>query len=163
MKHLYNGEFSQDQISQTKKSLRKSIFFLLVCVDKSTAPTDEEIDVNKSFKGLLLKLGGMNQLFMEPPELITVMSLLQAAMIEYNSPDFNFKTYRKLILDAGAEVDKLKEIEEKLRSFPDSPNTTLYLRKLIDASDVANLVKYVVELPSNITLPSIEIKDMKNF
>ena len=33
----------------------------------------------------------------------------------------------------------------------------------LDASDVANLVKYVVELPSNITLPSIEIKDMKNF
>ena len=108
MKHLY-GEFTQNQIAQTKKSLRKSIFFLLVCVDKTTTPTDEEIDVNKSFKGLLLRLGGMNQLFMEPPELVTVMSLLQAAMIEYNSPDFNFKTYRKLILDAGAEVEKLKE------------------------------------------------------
>ena len=109
MKHLY-GEFSKNQIAQTKKSLRKSIFFLLVCVDKTTAPVDEEIDVNKSFKGLLLRLGGMNELFMEPPELVTVMSLLQAAMIEYNSPDFNFKTYRKLILDAGAEVDKLKEV-----------------------------------------------------
>ena len=109
MKHLY-GEFSQNQISQTKTSLRKSIFFLLVCVDEKTAQDCKEVDVNKCFEGLLLKLGGMNKLFMEPPELVTVMSLLQAAMIEYNSPKFNFYTYRKLILDAGAEVDKLKEV-----------------------------------------------------
>ena len=113
MKHLY-GEFTQNQIKETKESLRKSIFFLLVCVDKRTSQkiVEEcgEIDVNNSLKGLLLKLGGMNQLFMEPPELVTVMSLLQAAMIEYNSPDFNFKTYRKLILDAGSEVGKLKEV-----------------------------------------------------
>ena len=109
MKHLY-GEFSQNQIEQAKKSLRKSIFFLLVCVDKRTAPTDVEIDVNKCFNGLLLKIGGMNKLLMEPPELVTVMSLLQAAMIEYNSSEFDFKIYKKLILDAGAEVDKLKEV-----------------------------------------------------
>ena len=109
MKHLY-GEFTQNQISQTKTSLRKSIFFLLVCVDEKTSQDCKEVDVNKCFEGLLLRLGGMNKLFMEPPELVTVMSLLQAAMIEYNNPKFNFHTYRKLILDAGAEVDKLKEV-----------------------------------------------------
>lgn len=109
MMHLY-GEFTQNQIAETKKSLRKSIFFLLVCVDKRTAPTDVEIDVNKCFRGLLLKLGGMNELLMTQPELVTVMSLLQAAMIEYNSSEFDFRTYKKLILDAGAEVDKLKEV-----------------------------------------------------
>jgi hypothetical protein len=109
MKHLY-GEFTQNQIVQTKKSLRGSIFFLLLCVDNKTSHEYKDVDVNKCFKGLLLKLGGMNELFMEPPELVTVMSLLQAAMIEYNSPEFNFKTYRKLILDAGAEVDKLEEV-----------------------------------------------------
>ena len=109
MKHLY-GEFTQNQITQTKKSLRGSIFFLLLCVDNNTSHEYKDVDVNKCFKGLLLKLGGMNQLLMNPPELVTVMSLLQAAMIEYNNPEFNFKTYRKLILDAGAEVDNLKEV-----------------------------------------------------
>lgn len=109
MKHLY-GEFTQNQIAKTKKSLRGSIFFLLLCVDNNTAHEYEEIDINECFNGLLLKLGGMNELLMNPPELVTVMSLLQAALIEYNSPEFNFKTYRKLILDAGAEVDKLKEV-----------------------------------------------------
>lgn len=109
MKHLY-GEFTQNQIIQTKKSLRGSIFFLLLCVDSKTANEYKEIDVNKCFEGLLLKLGGMNQLLMYQPEIVTVMSLLQAAMIEYNSPEFNFKIYRKLILDAGAEINKLKEV-----------------------------------------------------
>ena len=109
MKHLY-GEFTQEQIVQTKKSLRGSIFFLLLCVDKNTESEYKDIDINKSFKGLLLKIGGMNELLMNQPELVTVLSLLQAAMIEYNSPEFDFQTYRKLILDAGAEVQKLKEV-----------------------------------------------------
>ena len=109
MKHLY-GEFTQNQIAQTKKSLRGSIFFLLLCVDSKTSHEYKEVDVNKCFKGLLLKLGGLNELLMNQPELVMVMSLLQAAMNEYNNPEFEFKTYRKLILDAGAEVDKLKEV-----------------------------------------------------
>ena len=109
MKHLY-GEFTKDQIVQAKKSLRGSIFFLLLCVDRKTALEYEGIDVNKSFNGLLLKIGGMNDLLMNPPELVTVLSLLQAAMTEYNNPEFDFKTYRKLILDAGAEVDRLGEV-----------------------------------------------------
>ena len=109
MNHLY-GEFTQNQIAQTKKSLRGSIFFLLLCVDNKTSHEYKDVDVNKNFEGLLLKIAGMNELLMNQPELVTVLSLLQAAMIEYNSPEFNFRTYRKLILDAGAEVDKLKEV-----------------------------------------------------
>lgn len=109
MQHLY-GEFTQNQIAETKKSLRGSIFFLLLCVDNKTSHEYKEVDVNKCFNGLLLKLGGLNQLLMNQPELVTVMSLLQAAMNEFNNPDFNFQTYRKLILDAGAEVYKLKEV-----------------------------------------------------
>ena len=109
MKHLY-GEFTEEQIVQIKKSLRGSIFFLLLCVDKNTASEYKNIDVNKSFEGLLLKIGGLNELLMCPPELVTVLSLLQSAMTEYNNPEFDFQTYRKLILDAGAEVEKLKEV-----------------------------------------------------
>jgi len=109
MKNLY-GEFTPEQIAITKESLRKSIFFLLLCVDRKTASEYKDVDVNKCFKGLLLKLGGLNQLLRSQPELVVVMSLLQAAMTEYNNPEFDFRTYRKLILDAGAEVAKLKEV-----------------------------------------------------
>ena len=107
-KHLY-GEFSENQIAQTKKSLRGSIFFLLLCVDTKTSWEYKDVDVNKCFNGLLLKIGGLNELLLKQPEIVTTMSLLQAALMEYNSTDFNFSTYRKLILDAGAEIEKLRE------------------------------------------------------
>lgn len=108
VKNLY-GEFTQSQIAQVKKSLRGSIFILLLCVDKRTAHEYEDVDINKCFEGLLLKLGGMNELLMNQPEIVTTMSLLQAALIEFNKPDFDFRVYRKLILDAGSEIEKLKE------------------------------------------------------
>lgn len=108
MKHLY-GEFSENQIAQTKKSLRGSIFFLLLCVDSKTSWEYQDVNVNKCFEGLLLKIGGLNELLLKQPEVVTTMSLLQAALMEFNSPDFNFGVYRKLILDAGAEIEKLRE------------------------------------------------------
>lgn len=110
VKHLY-GEFSENQITQTKKSLRGSIFFLLLCVDPKTSWEYEDVDVNQCFNGLLLKIGGLNELLLKQPEVVTTMSLLQAALMEFNNPEFNFKTYRKLILDAGAEINKLREEE----------------------------------------------------
>lgn len=109
MKHLYNGEFTQNQIAQTKKSLRGSIFFLLLCVDKRTASEHEDIDVGKCFQNLLYRLGGLNDLLMNQVEIVTTMSLLQAAYKELNEEHFNFYKYRKLILDAGSEIEKLRE------------------------------------------------------
>ena len=108
MKYLY-GEFTKEQINQTVKSLRGSIFFLLLCVDLKTAQEYEDVDINSCFRNLLLRMGGLNQLLMNRPELVTAMSLLQAANTEYNSSKFRFKVYRKLILDAGSEIEKLKE------------------------------------------------------
>lgn len=113
MNNLY-GEFTKDQISSTKKSLRGSIFFLLLCVDAKTSDEYKNVNVQKCFEGLLLKIGGMNELLMNQPEIVTTMSLLQAALMEYRKKEevetgFNFGIYRKLILDAGAEIDKLRE------------------------------------------------------
>ena len=108
MKHLY-GEFSKNQILQTKKSLRGTIFFLLLCVDPKTSWEYTDVDVNKCFMSLLYKMGGLNKLLFEPVEIVTAMSLLQAAFDELNKPEFDFGIYRKLILDAGAEIEKLRE------------------------------------------------------
>ena len=108
MDSLY-GEFKKEQIVQVKKSLRGNIFFLLLCADPSTSEQYKEVDVNKSFKGLLLKLNGLNELLLYQPKIVEIMSLLLPAMIEYNSENFDFSIYRKLILDAGAEVQRLKE------------------------------------------------------
>ena len=108
MKHLY-GEFSKEQIIETKKNLRGSIFFCLVCVDEDTSKDLSHINVNQHFESLLLKISGLNKLLMEQPELVHVMSLLKAAQDLYNNENFEYRLYRKLILDAGSEILKLKE------------------------------------------------------
>lgn len=118
------GKFTPEQIAKTKKSLRGSIFFLLLCVDPRTSWEYENVDVDKSFEGLLLKLDGLNDLLLNPPEIVTTMCLLQEAWKELKKinnnkmnendirGDFNFHLYRKLILDAGAEIEKIKEGDE---------------------------------------------------
>lgn len=110
VKHLY-GKFSNSQIKDTKKSIRGSIFFLLLCVDPDTSESYEDVDVNKAFDNLLYKIDGLNELLLYQKNIVDIMSLLKEAQLVYNSPDFDFQVYRKLILDAGAEVLKLKEVD----------------------------------------------------
>jgi hypothetical protein len=46
---------------------------------------------------------------LEPPELVETMSLLEAALNEYQNECFSWNKYRKLILDAGACIMRVKE------------------------------------------------------
>ena len=62
--------------------------------------------LDEYFDALLFRLNGLNQLFMNQTEILTLMSLLEAARHE-NS----FKKYRKAILDATALVDSIKECD----------------------------------------------------
>ena len=106
--HKY-GTFSDNQVQSTKTFLRKQIYYLLLYVDPKTNNEYKNVDVPKAFDSLLTKIGGLNKILFEPPEIVTVLSLLESALTEYLSPDFNYSAYRKLILDAGNEVLKIKE------------------------------------------------------
>ena len=109
MVHKY-GNFSKHQIKETKQKLRKQIFFLLIYVDPETNEEYKDVNVDDAFVHLLYKLGGLNSILFFPPELVTVISLLEAARIEYSKENFDFKIYRKLVLDSGAEILKIKEV-----------------------------------------------------
>ena len=110
MKHLY-GDFSVKQIAKLRKSIRGSIFFLLVCVDPETKDEYLDVDVEKNFDYIIARLNGLNKLLIDRVEIVDIMSMLHSARLEYRNPNFDFKVYRKLILDAGAEVERLKEGE----------------------------------------------------
>ena len=110
MKTKY-GEYSSAQISSIKTSIRKSIFFLLLYVDPATKSEYPNINVGDAFRSLQYRINGFNRILMEPPELVETMSLLESAWNEYISDNFNFKVYRKLILDAGSEIMRVKEAE----------------------------------------------------
>ncbi len=103
------GEYSSAQVSSIKSSIRKSIFFLLLYVDPETKDNYPNIDVADAFRSLQYRLNGLNSILLNSPQVIETMSLLESALIELNSECFDYKKYRKLILDAGSEIMRVKE------------------------------------------------------
>ena len=103
------GRYSPAQIHSTKISIQKSIFFLLLCVDPATSGNYPDINVADVFDNLQRRINGLNSILLEQPELVETMSLLEAALNEYNSECFEWANYRKLILDAGAMIMRVKE------------------------------------------------------
>lgn len=107
--HKY-GSFEGSQIHSTKEKLRKQIYFLLLIADPNTAD-NYDVDVIQAFKNVQYILDGYNSLVGYPREVVTVASLLEEALLNYQN-DFNFQVYRKLILDAGREVLNIKEVDD---------------------------------------------------
>ena len=106
------GYYSSDQIKSIKFLIRKSIFFLLLYVDPQTKDEYPQIKISDAFRNLQYRLAGLNSILNEPVELVETMSLLESALIEYESECFEWTKYRKLILDAGAKIMQLKEGDE---------------------------------------------------
>ena len=104
------GYYSSSQISAVKQSLRKAIFFLLLYVDPQTKDDYPNVDVEDAFRNLMLRLNGLNSILLEPPELVDTMCYLEAARQLLDS-NFDFSLYRKLILDAGAQIMRIKEVD----------------------------------------------------
>lgn len=108
MKTKY-GYYSSSQIGSIKLSIRRSIYYLLLYVDPETREEYPDVNVEKAFYSLQCKINGLNSILLEPVELVETMSLLEAAYMEYTSKCFSYQRYRKLILDAGAKIMKVKE------------------------------------------------------
>lgn len=108
MNHLY-GSFSENQIQEYKVKLHKELFWLLLYKDPKTIDEYLNVDFDKYFVGVMKKINGFNDLMFNPVEIVSIMSLLQAAYRETKNVNFNWGQYRKLILDAHNLVDKIKE------------------------------------------------------
>lgn len=101
------GHFDDLQIEEYKEKLHKEMFWLLLYKDPKTKDEFKNVDFEKYFINLMKKIDGLNTLLSYPVEIIAIMSLLQAALNETRSDDFNYRSYRKLILDAHSLVDKI--------------------------------------------------------
>lgn len=109
MRYKY-GDFTQKQISETKELMRKQIFFLLLYADPKNAEQYSGINVDEAIESELSSIGGLSDLLGNPQEIVTIQSLLCAALSEHRKTNFNWKKYRKLILDAGNKVLRIKEV-----------------------------------------------------
>ena len=101
------GHFDDLQIEEYKEKLHKEMFWLLLYKDPKTKDEFKNVEFEKYFINLINKIDGLNTLLFYPVEIVAIMSLLQAALNETRSDDFNYRSYRKLILDAHSLVDKI--------------------------------------------------------
>lgn len=113
IEHKY-GEFAEDQFEEAVIFVRKQIFTLLLYADPKLQEKYKNYDVNKAFDTFLHKLGGMNSILREPPELVRVISILEAAWKVYQEPEFDFKRYRALVLEAGNVILRVGQRSEEV-------------------------------------------------
>lgn len=106
MQHIY-GHFNDEQMENYKVKLHKELFWLLIYKDPKTKNEYLNVDFNKYFDGLMRRMDGLNELLSYPTEIVAIMSLLEAALIESKKVDFDYKSYRKLVLDAHSLIDKI--------------------------------------------------------
>lgn len=110
MKYLY-GEFTQHQITEQKKTLHNMIFWLLLYKDPEIYEKFKYVDFDKYFKSLMLRIRGFGELTFNPPEIVSLLSILQGAYLETKKNNFDFPVYRKLIFDAQSLVDDIGEVD----------------------------------------------------
>lgn len=108
MKTIY-GHFDDNQIEEYKVKLHRELFWLLLYKDPKLEYKYNNINYDKFFTFLMKRLDGLNEILDYPVELVQIMSSLQAAFNEAHKDEFNYKMYRKLILDAHSLVDKINK------------------------------------------------------
>lgn len=106
MQHSY-GYFDDGQMENYKTKLHKDVFWLLLYKDPEKINDFRNVDYEKYFNSLMLKINGLNSLLSYPVEIVEMMSVLEAALLETRRENFNFRTYRKLIFDAHSLIDKI--------------------------------------------------------
>lgn len=102
--------FTEKQMCEVVQALRKEIFYLLLIVDPKTKDKYKDVNVRVAINNEIVKIEGLNDLLGNPQEIVWVLSLLESARKEYCKKSFRWSKYRKLILDAGAEVLKIKGV-----------------------------------------------------
>lgn len=95
MESLY-GQIPDELVAMNLDDLIDQIFRLLPL-------KEEDADLNYDFSTVLFRIRGLTHTLNSSPELITVMSMLDAAKTEKN-----FRLYRKAILDSCSILKNLQ-------------------------------------------------------
>lgn len=103
----YKCNLTKDQIDQYKTKLHKKIFWFLLYKDPKTASKYPDVNIDSYFEYVIKELDGFNKVLSEPPEMAEILSLLEAAHRESKNEKFNYRLYRKFILDAQDLVDQI--------------------------------------------------------
>ena len=111
MEYLY-GTFDSAQFNKFKNKLHKKMFWLLLYKDPETKDSFKDVDFKQYFINLMKEIDALNELLFYPESIVEICCKLQAAYSESCKNDFDYKVYRKLVLDAHALVDRINEGNE---------------------------------------------------
>ena len=112
MIHHKYGEFKETQVDYYQEKLRKKIFWLILYTDAKTKDEFTNINVIKFHENLLMEISSYNELLYFPKDFVEVINSLETALNILKSENFNFRKYRKLVLDAGALLERMKVGDE---------------------------------------------------
>lgn len=108
IKHKY-GTFDESQLETYKTKMQKKIFWLVLYTDEQTKYDFINVDVEKYHIKCMEQLSGLNSLFGYPTDIVDILITLEMAFsVLQDRNGFDFAKYRKLILDAGAMIKRLK-------------------------------------------------------
>lgn len=96
------GEFSSEQLNQLIMDIHKKIHRLLFLKESNSDCLYDCI------MDLIYEVSGLSSLFNDSKEFVELIVLLENIKLEVLNCDFEFKRYRKFVLDAHGLVDKLK-------------------------------------------------------
>ncbi len=114
IEHKY-GTFTEEQFNEYKTQLHKKLFWLLIYKDPNTKdqfPNVDQQNYEQYFVHVMREIDGMNSVFSYPVEICSMVNLLESALHETQKENFEYKPYRKLILDAHAMIDKIQYKKE---------------------------------------------------
>lgn len=106
MKFKY-GEFSDKQISCFSSHLHSMIHWLLVYAEEG------DKSLPNYFEKLQIKLAGINNLFDTNGDMVQLMALIESAKLIYVTEPFDWRQYRKMILDAHSVIDHFEDSENE--------------------------------------------------
>lgn len=102
------GECTENQLEFYKTKLQKKIFWLIIYTDPKTSEPYKNFDVLRFHRNLIEEFSSFNSMFDFPDDFLEIINCLNEALDILMSDRFDFKRYRKLVLDAGALVTSLK-------------------------------------------------------
>lgn len=106
MKTLY-GNVNAEQLEDYRTKLHKKLFWLLIYKDPNLQDEYQHVDFDRYFATLMKELNGLNEILLNPSGLVEILTTLQAAYNETTNIHFDYKEYRKFVLDAHSLLDKL--------------------------------------------------------
>ena len=106
MKSKY-GMFTVNELAEYKDKLHNKLFWLLLYKDPQTKDDFTYVDFDSYFVALMKELNGLNEVLIDPHGLVEMISILEAAYMESKKDSFNYKVYRKFVLDAHNLLDRI--------------------------------------------------------